>query len=386
MFAPNRALRLAVAVFVVTGGLIVASCGGGSVNTTPASPSTSSTQSVSSSGGTLSLPAASNGESASLSVAAGVPVGTTITASSSAQAPGSAPVPSSIARSTESISGAVPFLFVTFTVSQSFAAQLITGEAVPVLSNFPANAQYYVEFDDITSSPGTKLACAGPGTVSGQLVSISNSGAGGVCTNTQNSNPTLTAGHTYLAQFYYVLSNSASPTPSPSPSPSASPGFFTGESVAIPPGSCSLTGCYITLVGPPFGTTISFGTTSAPVGITLTLGYGLQTPAPNTYTAFTGTGTVEEYIEVAASTSVTVAQTPSIVVTGLTGVTKCAFYIFTGQVWASVSPSTTGTATVTNGSVTLPMEQGVNGLGVPNPPNPVNLNTTPPAYGAVACS
>lgn len=386
MICAARALRMFPAAVVVAGGLVVASCGGGSVNTTPVTASASAAQSVPASGGTLSLPSAPNGQSASLSIAGGVPAGTTITASSSTSVPGNAPAPSSIARSTESISGAAPFFFVTFTVNQTFSAQLITGETVALLSSYPANAQYYVEFDDITSSPGTKLGCAGPGTVSGLLATISNSGPGGVCTNS-NTNPTVTTGHTYLAQFYYVAAGSVSP--SPSPSPTASAGFFTGGTANTGATSnCNATACAaLNVPAPPFSTTVTFGPASGPVEMFVTLGSASQTAPSGTYAAFTGTGTVEEYLEVSASTSVTVAQTPSIAVSGLSGVTKCAFYIFTGTggVWASVSPSSTGTATVTNGSVTLPMAQGVNGLGQPNPPNPVNLGTSP-AYGAVACS
>jgi hypothetical protein len=230
--------------------------------------------------------------------------------------------------------------------------------------------------------------------VSGLFATISNSGAGGVCTNS-NTNPTLSTGHTYLVQFYYVAAGSASPTPTPTPSPSpspsasANPAFFAGGSANTGAASnCNATACApLSVPAPPFSTTVTFGTPSGPATMSVALGSGLQTPSPGTYTAFTGTGTVQEYLQVSASVNVTVAQTPAITLTGLTGVSRCAFYIYTGTggVWASVSPSTTGTATVTNGSVTLPMEQGVNMQGVPNPPNPVNLGPTP-AYGAVACS
>jgi hypothetical protein len=400
MTGSMRALRLMVAAMVVSGGLIVASCGGGSVNSTPLAQGTNqpnSTQTLPTGGGTLSIPAAANGQAASVAVAAGVPAGTTITTTSSATAPGSAPAPSSIKRSAEAIAGAAPFFFVTFTVSASVTSNLFSGESVSLTSSQPTTASYYVEFDDITSSPGTKLGCAGPGTVANLIATISNSGASGACTNSGNT-PTLQAGHTYLIQFYYVAAGTPSPTPtatststgaSPSPSPTANPAFFAGGSANTGATSnCNTSACAaLSVPAPPFATTVTFGAASAPVTMSVALGSGLQTPSPGTYPAFTGSGTVEEYLQVSGSVNVTVAQTPSITLTGLSGVTRCAFYIYTGTggVWASVSPSTTGTTAVTNGSVTLPMEQGVNMTGVPNPPNPVNIGTTP-AYGAVACS
>jgi hypothetical protein len=395
MTGSMRALRLMVAALVVSGGLIVASCGGGSVNSTPLAQGTNqpnSTQTLPTGGGTLSIPAAANGQAASVAVAAGVPAGTTITTTSSATAPGSAPAPSSIKRSAEAIAGAVPFFFVTFTVSASVTSNLFSGESVSLTSSQPATASYYVEFDDITSSPGTKLGCAGPGTVANGVVTISNSGASGVCTNSGNT-PTLAAGHTYLIQFYYVLASaspspspSASPSASPSPSPTANPAFFAGGSANTGATSnCNTSACVpLSVPAPPFATTVTFGAASAPVTMSVALGSALQTPSPGTYPAFTGTGTVQEYLQVSASTNVTVAQTPAIALTGLTGVTRCAFYIYTGSVWASVSPSTTGTANVTSGSVTLPMAPGVGANGQVNN-SAVNINTTP-AYGAVACS
>jgi hypothetical protein len=208
----------------------------------------------------------------------------------------------------------------------------------------------------------------------------------------------LQAGHTYLIQFFYVpasaspspspsASPSASPSPSPSPSPTANPAFFAGGSANTGATSnCNATACAaLSVAAPPFSTTVTFGPASGPVEMFVTLGSGLQTPSPGTYTSFTGSGTVKEYLQISGSTSVTFAQTPSIMLTGLTAVTSCTFYIYTNSgIWALISPPT-GAAAVTNGSVTLPMEQGVNGNGVPNPPNPVNLGTTP-AYGAVACS
>jgi len=226
MSSSIRALRFAAAALVVSGGLIVASCGGGSIATTPISNATNapaSTQTVPSGGGSLTLPAAAGGQVATLAFAAGATGGVTVTASSSATGPGNAPAPSSLTRSTEAISGAVPFFYITFTVSGNLLATLLNSETVTLLASQPSNASYYVEFDDITSSPSTKLGCAGPGTVSGTTATVTNQSASGACSNTGGNSPNLVPGHTYLVQFYYVAAGTASPSPSPSSSASASP-------------------------------------------------------------------------------------------------------------------------------------------------------------------
>ena len=314
----HRALRLSAAVFVVSGGLIVASCGGGSVGTAPVASLTQSTLAVPAGGGTVSLPAASNGQSASFTVGAGATSGTTITASSSTSAPGSAPAPSSIHRSAESISGAVPFFFVTFSVNQNLSAQLITSEMVSVLSSFPSTASYYVEFDDITSSPGTKLGCAGPGTVASLVATIANNGGSGVCSNT-GSTPTLAPGHTYLLQFYYVTSgnsptatptggatsaptNSASSNPSAEPSATASASVsgtqWMGSSVSLP-----------TLVSGTYTGAFAQGSYTGNAADAWVVTYGNYnfggvtgpTPAPNS-------GNVYAEVHVAATSIVTSAQ------------------------------------------------------------------------------
>jgi hypothetical protein len=378
MICAARALRMFAAAVVVAGGLIVASCGGGSVATTPLSTATSApaTQSIP---GTGSLNVASSSTQVASVGFTGAPAGISLTATSSTTGPGVAPAISSFLRTTESISGAVPFFYVTFSVSANISSQYITSESVTLTSSDPTTASYGAAFDDITTSPGTELGTAGPGTIANGVVTIANP--------VSATAPTLQAGHTYLIQFFYVPAGTVQPSPSPSPSASASPGFFTGGSANTGAASnCGTTACAaLSVPAPPFSTTVTFGAASAPVEMFVTLGSGLQTPSPGTYTSFTGTGTVEEYLQISASVNVTVAQTPSIMVTGLTGVSGCRFYIFTNNnIWAEVSPATTGSTTVTNGSVTLPMAPGVGGNGQPNG-QPVNIGTTP-AYGAVACS
>jgi hypothetical protein len=238
-----RMLRLAAAALVVSGGLIVASCGGGTVQSVPIAQPTStaapsSTQTIPTAGGTLIIPAAQGGQQASIAVAAGVPAGVSITSSSSVTAPSSAPVPSSLKRSAEAVSGAVPFFYITFSVSASVTGQLFSSESVTLTGNQPPTASYYVEFDDITQAPATKLACAGPGTVANLIATISNNSGTGSCVNANTGgNSSLVAGHTYLVQFYYVPAGTPTAAPSGSASPTSSP---TGSApTATPTGSAN---------------------------------------------------------------------------------------------------------------------------------------------------
>ena len=366
MNGPARALRLAAASVVIAGGLIVASCGGGSVQTAPVVQPTNapaSTQAVPTTGGSLTAPAAGNGQAATFSFATGVPSGITLTSSSSTTAPGSAPAPSSIVRRAEAISGAVPFFFVTFSFSASLSSSYVTSEAVSLTSSNPTTAQYYVEFDDITSSPGTKLGCAGPGTVAGLVATILNNGSGGVCT-TSGSNPSLQTGHTYLAQFYYVAAGTASPTPSPSPSPTATAtsgtqavfpcgtltNFTTGSPMAYPTlGACSAA---ITFQS---GTTFGAGTS---VNVTTSITPPVGAPSPLPSNPSTGTGAPKaallyEELQVTAG-SITVPpgaltsplQTVTIASTG-TCSTYGESFATSAQGWQGASQGTLNGLTVT---------------------------------------
>lgn len=225
-------------------------------------------------GGSLTLPAAADGQTATVTFGAGATAGTTLTASSSTTAPGSAPAPSSLKRSTESISGAVPFFFVTFSVNQALPTSYVTGETVTLLSTFPAGASFYVEFDDITSSPGTKLGCAGPATVAGLLATYLNGSSGGVCTNSGTS-PTLQPGHTYLMQFYYVAAGTASPSPSPSPTSTAT----SGTQAVFPCGSAPPSSTSGTLTNFAVGTPMAYPTLGAcSASITFQAGTTFGTP------------------------------------------------------------------------------------------------------------
>lgn len=384
--------RLFALAVVVAGGLTVASCGGGSVGMPPNAPASS--QAIPVAGGTLTVPAAADGQSATLTFGAGATPGTTITASSSASAPLGAPAPSSFKRSTESIAGAVPFFFVTFTVSQPVTASLVTAETVALLSSFPAGASYYVEFDNITTSPGTKLGCAGPGTVNGLIASISNNSGGGACSNSNGSqSTTLEPGNTYVLQFYYVAAanTSASPTPTPaatatptnSPTSTAQVYTFGGFS-----DSTGNTGCQAGNACIPIGSTdtangvsasLTFTQPSVTTDVTVA-GATLAQITPAGFPAYSGSGTVELYISLTASPSATFAMTPQAQVGGLSGETSCIFYGYVNNTgnslaWTQISPSTGSTA-VAIGAVTFP---------------PVSLGSTisisaTPFYGAVVCT
>jgi len=175
------------------------------------------TVTVPAAGGTTELAATANGQVVTLGFASGAPA-VSISASSSVTAPAGAPVPSSIKRAAASISGAVPFYFVSFSVSGSLAAQYLTSEAIEITNAQPASAAYYVEFDDTTTSPAVKLASFGPATIANAVATVTSTAIAG-------STTTFLPGHTYLMQFYYVAAPVATPTPStpPSTSPSAAP-------------------------------------------------------------------------------------------------------------------------------------------------------------------
>jgi hypothetical protein len=159
-------------------------------------------QSIPTSGGTLTVPAAGNGQVASFGIGSGVTAGNFLTSSSSTMAPGSAPAVSAVARRIESLAGAVPFFYVTFSVSAGISSAYFTTDTVTLTSAQPANGIYYAEFDDISATPGTKLGVSGPGVVSNGSVTITNGGG--------PNTPILVPGHTYLLQFFYLPAGSTS--------------------------------------------------------------------------------------------------------------------------------------------------------------------------------
>lgn len=214
---------------------LVTACNGGSATAPPfstgvaaptptPSPAPATTVApIPSAGGSVTFPSVS-GLAATFQFGAGAPAGTTMTATESLGPPANAPAPSALRR-IEAVNGATTFFFVTFTVSQTISTQLLTGESFAIPSTYPTTALYFVEFDDITSSPGTKIASFGPASVVNGRISFTNTGGNG-----GGNTPSLLAGHSYLCQVYYVT-GSASPTPTPtsaatptpSPTPTSSP-------------------------------------------------------------------------------------------------------------------------------------------------------------------
>lgn len=352
VFGFSGVLRAAAAAIVVVGGLIVASCAGGSVSSSPNGLATAvpqTTQIVPTGGGTLSLPATANGQSATVTVGAGAPAGTEITASSSTSAPGGAPAPSSaLRRDAQSIPGAVPFYYVIFSVNQPLSAQLLEAETVSVLNTFPAGAAYYAEFDDITATPGTKLGCAGPATPSGQSVTVNNSVQSGACSSS-GGNVTLEPGHKYVVQFYYVPSGS--PTPSPSPTATATgssqPQYtfsgFTDATNCTAGNSCLSAGG--TANGVTFNATFNDANTTTVVTIS---GADYAEISPSGFPAYSGSGTAEIYVKVTASVAATFPQTPAILTFGNFGAaSSCIFYGYenqgSGYAWTQIAPATGST-------------------------------------------
>jgi hypothetical protein len=193
----------------VVAALTVAGCtGGGSSSPTPAaSVPVSGTNIISTGAGAVVAPQVA-GLTATLFTGPGASPGTAITLTSSATAPANAVLPSSVRRAA-SIANAVPFLYVTFTVSQNLPASVMTGQSVS-LNGQPAIATYFEEIDDTTTSPGTKFGTI-TGTLGNGLVTFDSS-------TVFSSSSAFIPGHDYTLMFYYTP-GLATPTPTPSPTP-----------------------------------------------------------------------------------------------------------------------------------------------------------------------
>ncbi|MBV8748552.1 MAG: hypothetical protein JO103_02435 [Candidatus Eremiobacteraeota bacterium] len=345
---------------------------------TPTPASASTTLPVPTSAGTIVLPSLS-GMSTSFQIGAGVPAGTTITANESLTAPPNAPAPSSRVRQPQSLSGATNVFYVTVTVSQSFSTQFITGEALTLASTLPTNALYYVEVDDVTAAPGTKIASFGPANVSGLVAQFVNSGVA-------NGGGSIAVGHTYLFQFYYLAGSSPTPTPTPSPTPTSGPtvtptatatptatptatatptpgGNPTPTATATPtatptptptpvatPTNYVFTGTGATATqtfnasggtiatGPYQGVSLNttWGANNANGSFTFTqsLATGSGDVTPNTFPLNSGNGHVVTYIEFTASSSALFTQTPNATLTvnspASFGGTTCYLWVLQG--------------------------------------------------------
>lgn len=197
----TRPLLIAAQLVIAAAAIAAAGCGAGN-NSAPVVVAPGSL-------GTFTSPPV-DGLTATFNVAPGAPLGTTVTVTSSATAPSGVPAPSTIARQTQSIAGAVSFLYVSIELSQAVPASLFTSEVLALTNAFSTSASYYVEIDD-PSATLPKLTTVS-GTTSGSAVTFTNA-------NGSNGNgiETFEADHVYVFQFYYVSAPSQSPTPSPSP-------------------------------------------------------------------------------------------------------------------------------------------------------------------------
>jgi len=338
----QRVTRYCASLFLLAGALTVASCGGGgSVTTIPqASPSPASnseTFTVPASAGTQALPAA-GGRTPTLGFAAGATAGTKITATTSATAPVGAPAPSSVARHISSLTNVDEIMWALVTVSQPIPGSVIASEGLSLIPSDPTTVQYYAEWDDITSAPGTKLGTFGPGTITNGNLVINNP------TTASSVLPTLLPQHTYLVQYYYLLPTtspspvaSASPSAAPSASPSASPTPSQSPS-AIPTASPSPSGA-----GIASGYTLAGGTDlNGPQACPVT-----TTPYCNLVElAYTGEEGGQVNLEFGGPPSVSTTLSGQIA-TSITQITPAGFPAYTGAgqvtayMTATASPSAT---------------------------------------------
>ena len=216
-------IRKGSAVAVILFGLLVASCGPSTVNTVPVNSGN-----VPTTVGTFPLPTPSGSSLMSaLSFATGEPADVTLTATSFLSAPPNAILPSGTVTASSSVrivasaplANAVPFFWVTFTVSAPINLGGIVAETLAPASALPvAGASYFDELDNITAgATGTKLASYGPGTIANDVLTISS----------PTTSLELTPGNLYVWQFYYLG------TPSPSPTPSSGPVAVLPSSIAL---------------------------------------------------------------------------------------------------------------------------------------------------------
>jgi len=165
--------------------------------------------------GSIVLPTVA-GRGVTLSFGTGVPSGATLTVTESTTPPSGVPAPSSVRR-TRSLPGAISFYYLTFTSASNLPVSALTSETISLLPVDPqSGVLYYFELDDVTPPGSVVLARCGPATASNYAAAISTS----ACTATGTL---LTTTDTYVEQFYYIPSTSATPAPTSSPSPTLSP-------------------------------------------------------------------------------------------------------------------------------------------------------------------
>jgi len=196
-------------VAVAAAALTVAGCSGGSSGSPNPAPSgtppSSATSVIAAGTGSLAV-AAADGVSATYLTGPGATAGTAITFASSATAPANGVAPSSVRRAA-AIAGAVPFYYVSFSVTQAVPTTVFTSQVL-TLDGQPVVASYFEEFDDTTAAPGSKLVTF-PGSLSGGAVTF---------TPDWTTGTAFLPGHTYTAMYYYTP---GLPTPTPAPAASS---------------------------------------------------------------------------------------------------------------------------------------------------------------------
>ncbi|GAC1426277.1 MAG: hypothetical protein NVSMB64_32730 [Candidatus Velthaea sp.] len=388
-------IALAGAVFA---GTLLAGCGSSTSTAAalPAGPPAGASTPLPTSAGTLTTPTVA-GRSVTFAIAAGAPAGDSITMNAAASAPANAPAPSSVARKPQAIAGAVPFFWVTFTVSLATPTSVFAAESV-TLGTLPSTANYYVEFDDVTTPAGTKLGAQGPGSIANGNVTITNGGGGGGGTNTLNP------GSTYLAQFYYLPAGSPVPSSTPSAAPSSSPSAAPSSVPSpVPSASSSPNIATYTFGGPPASVAVSPGQTPSPIsnpsynGVSASISFdsSASTAAtlksalsksdasditPAGFATLTSAGTIVTYFELSANVSVTFNNTPAFSISTAASLPAgtCSFWAYTQQGssgfnWHTIESGTKSGTTVNFAA--LPAAQ-VGGQ--------VSFGPTP-FYGAIAC-
>jgi hypothetical protein len=280
----SRVLRVLAPLAVVCGALFAVSCGSNNNSVTTATSYPTSAADVvtlSTSAGSIPLPAVSPGNSVTLtyvgsSVALPSPfpsAGITLSTTQLSAPPTNAPAPTSKNRTILSHTNAVNVTSVTFTTNYALPFGAFSGETLNIAPNLPVNQAYFVEIDDLTS--GTYINTFPGSAVSAGAVQFTNA-SGFVPTQTFTTYNTT---DTYLMQFYYLASGTpATPTPSPSPNASASPGATPTPvvvSTTVPLGAAT----NITLPVVAGGFNGSVALPAAPSGASLTISGASTLPA-----------------------------------------------------------------------------------------------------------
>jgi hypothetical protein len=238
----------------------------------------------------------------------------------------------------------------------------VASEVLVLSAALPTTAYYYCELDDITSAAGF-VGTFGPVTPSNGAVTFVNAAGG-------SGAPELTAGHTYLFQFYQLAipaptptptatataTATASATPTATPVPTATPiatATPVGTATAVPAFTFSGPSASAPSVNPPaapaalvvpatgsYGTygaqaTIAWGasTGSSAYALSAALGSTASDISPaGQFPFYTGSAaTPLFYVLLSSTASVTFAQTPAISVTvsnGFGSNNVCGLYIY----------------------------------------------------------